>query len=83
MRQQHRATLKFHTIYSAILAIVFIVAMFLLREIALGLAMLFLLMYVAGNGIIHSRNNKLTRDTFIEYVLVALVVLVLLLGMLL
>ena len=83
MRRQHRSTLKFHTIYSATLATIFIIAMFLLREIALGLAMLFLLMYVAGNGIIHSRSNKLTRDTLIEYILVALVVLVLLLGMLL
>lgn len=83
MRQAHHSSLKFHTIYSVSLAVVFIVAMLFLRDIALGLTMLFLLLYVAGNGIIHSRHNKITRDTILEYILVSLVALVLLLGIIL
>lgn len=83
MNPIHHATLKFHTIYSLIIATAFITMMLLLRDIALGLALLFLFLYIAGNGIIHSKNNKLSRDMIIEYVLVSLVVLVILLDVLL
>lgn len=83
MKPTHQTTLKFHTIYSAILAAIFVVLMLVFRDFALGIALLFLLLYVSGNGIMHVKNNKLTRDTIIEYVLVSLVVLVILIDVLL
>lgn len=83
MRQEHYPTLKFHTIFSLVIASVFVVMMLLMRDIALGLALLFLFLYITGNGIIHSKNNKLTRDTLMEYILVSLVILVIIIDVLL
>lgn len=82
MRQEHHLTLKFHTIYSLGLALIFVVMMLIMKSLAFGLAVIFLMMYIAGNGIIHIKKNKLTRDTIIEYVLVSLVVLVIFIDLL-
>jgi len=82
MRPEHHLTLKFHTIYSIGLAFIFVIMMLVFKSFALGIALVFLLLYVAGNGIIHVKNNKLTRDTIIEYALVSLVVLVILIDFL-
>ena len=47
-------------------------------QFSLAVAMGFLLLYVAGNGIIHTRQNKLERDTLIEYVILSVIALVIL-----
>jgi len=49
----------------------------------LSLALLFLVLYIAGNGMIHNRNNTLSKDAIIEYILVSLVVLVIIIEALL
>lgn len=82
MKKVHSASFKFHLIYSTILAIIFLIMILLVRDIALGIVMLVLLAYVAGNGIIHGRKNELTRDTIIEYVIVSAIVAVIFLGVL-
>lgn len=80
MRKHHHSTMKFHTIYTLLLTLAFVVVLYFSQNFTLGLIMLFLLFYIAGNGIIHSRKNELHRDTLLEYVLIAMIVLVLLLG---
>lgn len=83
MKKAHYSSLKFHTIYNLTLATVFVIITLIMRDVTLALALLFLFLYIAGNGIIHSRNNTLSRDTLIEYVLVSLVVLVIIIEALL
>lgn len=53
------------------------------KSIALSLALVLLFSYVAGNGLLHVKNNQLTRDIVIEYSLVSLVVFVILIDVLL
>jgi hypothetical protein len=76
----HIRTLKFHTIYTVALTVIFLVIALLAQEIILGVAMLFLLLYVAGNGIIHGRKNELTRDTLLEYIIISAIVIVMIIG---
>lgn len=83
MRKQQHRSLKLHTLFSIILAIVFVVVIAIVPEYSLFGAAGFLVMYVAGNGIIHYKKNRLSRDTLIEYVLVSLAALVVLIGALL
>lgn len=83
MKKIHFPTLKFHTIYTIILSVVFLGIILLAPEITLFAAIVFLLLYIGGNGIIHTRKNELTRDSLVEYIIVSLVVLVVLLGVIL
>jgi hypothetical protein len=62
--------------YSIVISVIFLVIITSVRDITLGAAMIFLLLYIIGNGIIHIKNNELTRDTLIEYLLVSTIVLV-------
>jgi hypothetical protein len=80
MKKKHRASLKFHTIYSIVLSVIFLVIILLERDITLAATEIFLILYVAGNGIIHSKNNELRRDTLIEYILISAIALVMLVG---
>ena len=80
MRKQHHISLKIHTIYTLVLSLVFAALLFVTRDLTLGVVMVFLLLYIAGNGIIHAHKNVLHRDTLIEYVVVAIIALVLLFG---
>jgi len=50
------------------------------HEATLSAAAVFLILYVTGNGIIHTRNNELSRDTLIEYIILAFIALILLIG---
>lgn len=80
MKKNHIHTLKFHTIYSVILALILLITIFVVRDIMLGVASFILLAYVVGNGIIHGRKNEVTRDGILEYVIVSLIVVVIFLG---
>lgn len=80
MKKQHLPTLKFHTIYTIVLSLVFAGIIVFVPDITLFAAVFFLILYVAGNGIIHSRNNELRHDSLIEYIIVSLVALVVLFG---
>lgn len=75
MKKLHYKSLKFHTLYSFLLASIFILIIMVFPDIILGTTMAFLLLYVAGNGLIHARNNKLERDTMVEYFLLSVIVL--------
>lgn len=73
-------SLKFHTIYSSILALIFLVILFFVRDVMLGIAMFFVMLYVAGNGMIHTNKNALTKDAIIEYIIVSAIVVVVIVG---
>lgn len=83
MKQAHYTTLKLHAMFSIGLAAVFVFLMLIKRDLAFSLTLLFMFLYVSGNGIIHTKNNQLSKDTLIEYVLVALVILILVIDVLL
>jgi len=83
MKKAHYKALKFHTIYSLVLASLFVIIVLFRKDMTLSLALLFLVLYIAGNGMIHNRNNTLSKDAIIEYILVSLVVLVIIIEALL
>lgn len=62
------------------IALIFTSIIVFVRDIALSVAMVLILLYVAGNGVIHTRNNQLSRDAFIEYVIISVIVLVVVIG---
>ena len=80
MKKHHVRSLKFHTLYTIALSLLFLGVILLAPEITLFAAVVFLLLYVGGNGIIHSRKNELSRDSLVEYIIVSLVALVVLVG---
>lgn len=80
MKKIHAPSLKFHTVYSAVLAIILLVTIVVVRDVTLSIAMFVLLAYVIGNGIIHGRKNELNRDSIFEYILVSAIVIVVFLG---
>jgi hypothetical protein len=80
MKKLHYKSLKFHTVYSFVLAVVFLIMIIVVPDISLGLAMAFLILYVAGNGLIHTRNNELKRDTLMEYIILSIIVFVVIIG---
>lgn len=82
MKKQHYKKLKFHTIFSVGISLLFLLILLINRDITLAIAMLFLAAYVIGNGLIHVRHNELSRDTILEYIIIATIVLVLLIGVL-
>lgn len=71
MKKQHHKTLKFHTIFTLILVLVCIVTVALKPDWILAVSCALLIAYVAGNGIIHSRKNELSRDSLFEYLIIA------------
>lgn len=74
MKKVHLPSLKFHTIYSSILAIVFVITLIIVPDFMLGIALGILLAYVIGNGIIHGKKNELTRDAIVEYILLSVII---------
>lgn len=78
MKRQHYKTFKIHTLYNIVISAVFVAIIILERDTALLAATVFLLFYLAGNGIIHTSKNKLDHDTLIEYVLLSGIALILL-----
>lgn len=80
MKKIHFPSMKFHTIYSVVLSVLFLAIVLVVPDITLAATSIFVILYVVGNGIIHSRKNELNRDTLIEYMLVSAVALVILIG---
>jgi len=78
MKKVHYKSLKFNTIYSLILAIIFLIVIIAIPDIMLGVSMAFLILYVTGNGLIHARNNELERDTIVEYFVISFIALIIL-----
>ena len=72
--------MKFNTIYSVSLAIVSVGLLIAFPDLSLIIACAFLVMYVAGNGVIHWHHGTLSRDAIIEYIILSLVALVLVWG---
>lgn len=72
--------MKFNTIYSVSLATVSIGLIIIFPNLSLIVACVFLAMYVAGNGVIHWHHGTLNRDAIIEYIVLALVALILIWG---
>lgn len=80
MKKKHHSSLKFHTIYSIILSVVFLAIILVRHDLTLGLTMVFLTLYIVGNGIIHTTKNELKRDTLVEYVLVSIIIMIMTIG---
>lgn len=80
MRKKHFRSLKFHSLYSILLALVCIATLIMFPSISLAIASTFLVLYVSGNGIIHAKNGTLNRDAVIEYVLLSIVAIILVVG---
>lgn len=78
MKRKHYRSLKIHTVYNVIISITFVVVILLEHDASLLAATVFLLFYLAGNGIIHTNKNKLDHDTLIEYILLSGIALLLL-----
>ena len=76
MKKQHQKTLKFHSYYNITLGIIFLTIILIKSDVTLMASMVFLFMYVIGNGIIHTRSNKLEKDSCLEYIILSIVVLV-------
>lgn len=83
MKKHHAKKLKFHTLFSVLLVIIFLTVLFFVRDVSLAIIMLFLAIYIAGNGIIHSKYNELKRDTVVEYLIVSGIVIIVVIGALL
>lgn len=83
MKKIHTQASKFHIAYTIILATIFLVVGLIARDVLLGVVMLFVVLYVAGNGIIHSKKSQLSRDALTEYILVAAIVIVVIIGVVL
>jgi hypothetical protein len=80
MKKIHYHSLRFHTMFTVTLAMVFVATALIVRDLLLGVVLAFLLAYIIGNGIIHGKTNELNRDAMLEYGIVSLIVIALLLG---
>lgn len=80
MKPKHFRAMKFNTIYSVSLAIVSVALLLLFPDISLIIACAFLVLYVAGNGVIHWHHDTLSRDAIVEYIILSLVAVVLVVG---
>jgi hypothetical protein len=80
MKKQHYRKFKFHTIFSIILSTTFLIVLLFVRDLSFGIAVIFLCAYVIGNGIIHVKNNELSRDTIIEYIIVSMIAAIVIIG---
>lgn len=74
MRRKHHQSLKIHTIFSLIIASMLAATVILTGDIIFLAASVLLIVYISGNGIIHSKKNQLSREALIEYIIVAAIV---------
>lgn len=76
MRRHHYKNQKLHTLYNLVLLGALIAVFSVETTIDAWLLVGLAIFYVGGNGFIHWHKSELKRDTIIEYLLVALIVLV-------
>ena len=81
MKQAHRHSSKHHTLYTLGLAIIAVASILLLPAAALYIGLGFLVLYIAGNGLIHYKKGTGHRDAYIEYAILALVGVVIIAGL--
>lgn len=81
MKQAHRHSSKHHTLFTIGLALVAVAGIILLPQAALFIGLGFLVLYIAGNGLIHYKKGTGHRDAYIEYAILALVGAVIVLGL--
>jgi hypothetical protein len=80
MKKHLHPSLKFHTLYTIGLVAIFLVILVFVPDIILAASVVLFVLYVGGNGIIHAKKNQLSRDSIIEYILVAIMVAMLVAG---
>ena len=78
MKKIHIPTLKLHTIFNAVVWVLYLTIIFIYTDATLIISTVFLLIYITGNGLIHSRKNQLSRDTLVEYIILSLIAFVIL-----
>ncbi len=78
MKKIHVPTLKIHTIFNVIVWALYLTIILIYTDATLIISTVFLLVYITGNGLIHSRKNQLSRDTLIEYIILSLIALIIL-----
>lgn len=75
-----RQAAKFHIIFSIVLIVICLTVLVLKPSWLLAVSCAALVAYVAGSGIRRSRRQKLSRDSIIEYCIVAVIALVIIFG---
>jgi hypothetical protein len=78
MKKIHLQSLKLHTIFNVIVWMLYLAVILICTDATLVVSVVFLLIYITGNGLIHSRKNQLSRDTLVEYVILSLIALIIL-----
>lgn len=78
MKKMHLKSLKIHTIFNVIVWTLYLTIIFIYTDATLIVSTVFLLIYITGNGLIHSHKNQLSRDTLIEYIILSLIAFVIL-----
>lgn len=78
MRKLHHKSLKAHTIFNLIIWSLYLLIILINSSTALVVSIIFLLIYITGNGLIHSKKNQLSRDTLIEYIILSAIALIIL-----
>jgi uncharacterized membrane protein len=75
-----RQSLWYHSAFSLLLCTAMVGLIVVRRDIPTLLIVATVLVYVAGNTLLHMRRHDFRKETFYEYVIVATAVLVVLLG---
>lgn len=78
MRKVHHNSLKIHTVFNIIIWTLYSLILVFNSNATLIISVIFLLIYITGNGLIHSKKNQLSRDTLVEYIILSAIALVIL-----
>lgn len=80
MKAKERKSLWHHVVFSAIICAA-MAALILVRKDASSLMVAgFLIVYIGGNTFLHYRRQDFHKETFFEYLLISVAVLVVLIG---
>lgn len=81
MKHAHKHSSKHHTLYTLGLAIIAVASIILLPSAALFIGLGFMVLYIAGNGLIHYKKGTGHRDAYIEYAILVLIGVVIIVGL--
>ena len=80
MKAVERRAMWHHTVFSLLLAVAMAVLFFVRHDVPSLLIIASVVLYVAGNTLLHIRHHNFRKETFYEYLLLGAAVMVVLLG---
>ncbi len=80
MRAIERKSMWHHTIFSAVLCIILIALLLVRRDVSSWLIGGLIILYVAGNSLLHYWHKDFHKETLWEYLLIGAAVFIVLLG---